>query len=140
MRKVILVTGANKGIGLAIVSRLLSDFPDTHLLLGSRDVTRGQAAVQQLVGDLGENIKTRLDLVQLDVCSDKSVTAAMQTIKTKLREGESLYGLVNNAGGILADPRQTIDLNTYGHVRVYQAAVPLLQQDKGGDRWHNSSV
>ena len=90
----------------------------SHLLLGSRDVTRGQAAVQQLVGDLGENVKTRLDLVQLDVCSDKSVTAAMQTIKTKLKEGESLYGLVNNAGGILADPRQTIDLNTYGPVRV----------------------
>ena len=139
MRKVILVTGANKGIGLAIVSRLLSDFPDTHLVLGSRDVTRDQAAVQQLVGDLGEDIKTRLDL-QLDVCSDKSVTAAMQTIKTKLREGESLYGLVNNAGGILADPRQTIDLNTYGPVRICLAAVPLLQQDKGGDSWHNCSV
>ena len=140
MERTILVTGANKGIGLAIVRRLLADFPDTHLLLGSRDVTRGQAAVQQLVGDLGENIKTRLDLVQLDVCSDKSVTAAMQTIKTKLREGESLYGVVNNAGGILADPRQTIDLNTYGPVRVYQAAVPLLQQIKGGDSWHNCSV
>ena len=135
MRKVILVTGANKGIGLAIVSRLLSDFPDTHLLLGSRDVSRDQAAV----GDLGENIKTRLDL-QLDVCSDKSVTTAMQTIKTKLREGESLYGLVNNAGGILVDPRQTIALNPYGPVRVCRAAVPLLQQDKGGDRWNNCSV
>ena len=100
----------------------------SHLLLG-------QAAVQQLVGDLGENIQTRLD-----VCSDKSVTAAIQAIKTKVREGESLYGLVNNAGGILMDPRQTIDLNTYGPVRVCQAAVPLLQQDKGGDRWHNCSV
>ena len=61
-------------------------------------------------------------------------------IETKLREGESLYGLVNNAGGILMDPRQTIDLNTYGPVRVCRAAVPLLQQDKGGDRWHNCSV
>ena len=71
MRRVILVTGANKGIGLAIVKRLLKDYQDTHLLLGSRDLGRGEAAVQQLVGDLGEGFRSRLDMVQLDVCSER---------------------------------------------------------------------
>ena len=51
--KTILVTGANKGIGLGIVRRLLRDYPDTHLLLGSRDVARGQEAVNQILGELG---------------------------------------------------------------------------------------
>ena len=51
--KTILVTGANKGIGLGIVRRLLREYPDTQLLLGSRDVARGQEAVNQILGELG---------------------------------------------------------------------------------------
>ena len=42
MGKVILVTGANKGIGLAIVEALLQEVPESILLLGSRDQARGQ--------------------------------------------------------------------------------------------------
>ena len=53
--KKILVTGANKGIGLGIVKKLLRDFPDTHLLLGSRDVARGEAAVREILSEMGMN-------------------------------------------------------------------------------------
>ena len=42
MGKVIIVTGANKGIGLAIVEALLQEVPESVLLLGSRDQARGQ--------------------------------------------------------------------------------------------------
>ena len=51
--KKILVTGANKGIGLGIVKKLLRDFPDTYLLLGSRDVARGEAAVREILSEMG---------------------------------------------------------------------------------------
>ena len=51
--KKILVTGANKGIGLGIVKNLLREFPDTHLLLGSRDVARGEAAVREILSEMG---------------------------------------------------------------------------------------
>ena len=40
-KKVILVTGANKGIGLAIVETLLQQLPDALVLLGSRDASMG---------------------------------------------------------------------------------------------------
>ena len=40
-KKVILVTGANKGIGLAIVETLLQQLPEAVVLLGSRDASRG---------------------------------------------------------------------------------------------------
>ena len=51
--KTILVTGANKGIGYGIVRKLLRDYSDTCLLLGSRDVQRGENAVKTLIEELG---------------------------------------------------------------------------------------
>ena len=42
MWKVILVTGGNKGIGLAIVEALLQEVENSVVLLGSRDAVRGQ--------------------------------------------------------------------------------------------------
>ena len=47
------------------------------------------------------------------------------------KEHTSLYGLVNNAGGVLATARDTVNLNTYAVIRVTRAFLPLLQGDKG---------
>ena len=37
----VLVTGANKGIGLQICKKIVSTVPDAHVLLGSRSAVRG---------------------------------------------------------------------------------------------------
>jgi len=124
--KVILVSGGNKGIGLAIVSRLLSEFPDTHILLGSRDKQRGEAAVKELVTQLGQNISSRIEMILLDVGNEESVSTAVETIKNKFG---SLYGLVNNAGGWLSTEKDTIQLNAYSVVRMCEAFVPLIQDN-----------
>jgi len=129
--KRIIVTGANKGIGLAIVTKLLEDFPDTYLLLGSRDVGRGQGALEQI----GEVYKDRVELLQIDVTSDESVKNAVEAVKAKHGDNEPLFGLVNNAGGTLGptddSARGTVELNTYGLRRVCEAFLPLIQKDKG---------
>ena len=52
--KTIIVTGGNKGIGLGIVKKLLRDYEDTFLLLGSRDAKRGEEAVKEVVQELGK--------------------------------------------------------------------------------------
>jgi len=128
--KRILVTGGNKGIGQAIVTKLLQDFPDTYLLLGSRDVTRGEDAIKQIVEKLGEKIRSRLELVHIDVTSDSSVSTAVKTILAK-HGSEPLYGLVNNAGGNSDTPRGYLELNSYSVRRVCEAFLPLLQKNKG---------
>jgi len=130
MAKRILVTGGNKGIGLAIVTKLLQDFPDTYLILGSRDVRRGQAAVAQ-INELMSDSCNRLELLQLDVTSDESVKAAVELLKAKYEEDKPLYGLVNNAGGFSDSARGTVELNTYGLRRVCEAFLPLIQKNKG---------
>ena len=52
--KSILVTGANKGIGFQIVKKLLKDFNNTHLFLGSRNIQLGEEAVNKIVDELGK--------------------------------------------------------------------------------------
>ena len=67
-------------------------------------------------------------MIQLDVCSAESVAAALETVKSK--HGE-LYGVVNNAGGIFEVARSTVDLNTYGVVRVTEAFIPIVKSTGG---------
>jgi NAD(P)-dependent dehydrogenase (short-subunit alcohol dehydrogenase family) len=92
--KRILVTGGNKGIGKAIISRLLTEWKDTHVVMGSRSVERGQQAIEDLIAELPGDIKDRLELMELDTSSDESVKAAAD----KIANEPKLYGIINNAG------------------------------------------
>ena len=77
--KRILVTGANKGIGLATVENLLQNHLDTFLILGSRDEKRGVEALGLLTST--EPIWfDRLMMLAIDVSSDESVTIAAETV------------------------------------------------------------
>jgi len=124
MWKVILVTGGNKGIGLAIVEALLQEVEDSIVLLGSRDAARGQQAVDQVVGKLGKQFQPRLQPVLIDVTSQESVDKAAASVK---RDHGKIYGVINNAGGSFTGLRATIDLNSYGVLRVCEAFAPLIE-------------
>ena len=62
--------------------------------------------------------------MQLDVTSEASVSAAAAVVQS--RHGQ-LAGLVNNAGGLAATARATLELNLAGPQRVCSAFLPLLQ-------------
>ncbi|XP_070833428.1 carbonyl reductase [NADPH] 1 [Chaetodon trifascialis] len=87
--KVAVVTGGNKGIGLAIVRALCKQFQG-DVYLTARDVGRGQEAVASLAS---EGLKTTFH--QLDINSLDSISSAVAHFKDK-------YGgvdiLINNAG------------------------------------------
>ncbi|KAJ1632204.1 hypothetical protein T492DRAFT_990355 [Pavlovales sp. CCMP2436] len=121
MGKSILVTGANKGIGLAICSQILLRDPDTRVLLGSRDKVRGEAAAAGL-GALAD----RVSVVVMDVGDDASVTAAAAAIAEKLGE-EKLYAIVNNAGVAEGEMPSMLNTNVLGCKRVTEAFVGLVQ-------------
>merc|ERR1712107_744623 len=77
--KVILVTGGNKGIGLAIVETLLKQLPEALILLGSRDAGRGEDAVASVKAKLGSGVEGRVKLLLLDVTSQESVDRALES-------------------------------------------------------------
>ncbi|CAE7945602.1 SDR1, partial [Symbiodinium sp. KB8] len=117
----ILVTGANKGIGLAIVRKLLTDASDTFVYLGSRDRARGEDAVRSLIGSHPE-WRERVELLLIDPTSEPSVAAARHRLEAGRIE---LYGIVNNAGCFMSFS-EMLKLHLYGTKRVNDALVPLL--------------
>ena len=92
----ILVTGANRGIGLAIVRRCLSDHIDTHVILACRRALAGGEAAAALIADRPD-WKARLTVLEMDTSSDSSVIAAAAKLEADFGR-TPLYGIVNNAG------------------------------------------
>lgn len=120
----VLITGANKGLGLESARQLVR--AGHTVWLGSRDLSLGQAAAEE----------AGARPVQLDVTSDASVAAAASVV-------ESLDVLINNAGiapewtesgvvgaaDVTADlMRETFEVNLFGMVRVLHAFLPLLER------------
>ena len=132
-KKVALVTGANKGIGLEI-SRRLGKL-GFAIILGSREAKRGLAAAEQLKS---EGIDTR-SLV-LDVTHVPSITRAVLLLE---QDYGHLDVLVNNAGAMhdrsllpsatpLDTVREIFEPNFFGAISVTQALLPLLRKSEAG--------
>ena len=131
--KRILITGANKGIGLATVAKLLDSYDETFLLLGSRDSKKGQEALNSLV-DSQPEWKDRLELIQIDVEQDVSINSAAEEVEKKFgRTPNPLYAIVNNAGigNSMLGLNKILQVNTYGPKRVCDAFLPLLAPSIG---------
>jgi NAD(P)-dependent dehydrogenase (short-subunit alcohol dehydrogenase family) len=123
-----LVTGANKGLGLAIAKGLAS--VGLSVWMGARDRSRGEEAVKAL---RGEGLDVRF--VEIDVADDASVRRAAETVG---QETSALHVLVNNAGIVLDlqippselgmdEVKATYEVNVFGPIRVTQAFAPLLK-------------
>ncbi|KAK1833667.1 hypothetical protein QBC39DRAFT_254038 [Podospora conica] len=97
--KIVLVTGANKGIGYEIVKALLASPQPYHVLLGSRSLDRGNDAAAQLRSELPSTTNT-VEPLELDLVSDTSIQSAFTTVKSA--HGR-LDVLINNAG-LTRDP------------------------------------
>lgn len=122
----VLVTGANKGIGLAVVEALLKEFADVSVFLGSRDTARGEAARAELVAR--EPLwASRVRVVALDVTNDASVAAATE----KVSAIGGLAALVANAGVAGGTPEDLWATNVCGVKRCIDAFKPLLLQARG---------
>ncbi len=134
-KRVALVTGANKGIGLEVARQLGRDHGMT-VLIGARDEGRGREAAEQLKT---QGIDARA--VQLDVTDPASVEAVARQIERDF--GGQLDVLVNNAGVSLdgwVPPSQT-DLakymethatNAFGPLVVTKTLLPLLKRSPAG--------
>ncbi|XP_077471798.1 3-keto-steroid reductase/17-beta-hydroxysteroid dehydrogenase 7 [Stigmatopora argus] len=129
MEKVVIVTGANSGIGLALCERLLTEDTQLRLCLACRNTQRAEAARSAL---LASHSKARVDLVQLDVGSMQSVFRAAQELKARYERIDFLY---LNAG-IMPNPQVHVNaffkgLFSRNAINMFATAEGLLtQQDQ----------
>jgi NAD(P)-dependent dehydrogenase (short-subunit alcohol dehydrogenase family) len=121
---IVLVTGANKGLGRETARRLVAE---GHVVwAAARDPERGRAAADELGAR---------PLV-LDVTDDASVNTAAKAVSEAT--GGALDVLINNAGIsggrvsaaelTAAKVREVYDVNVFGPVRVIHAFLPLLER------------
>lgn len=133
--KIALVTGANKGIGLAAARRLARD--GAHVVVTARDTVAGEQAA---AGLQAEGLKATS--ITMDVTDAASVRAAAAEVAELFGQ---LDVLVNNAGILpeathaggtevvdLAMFQQTYATNVLGPVAVVEAFLPLLRRSPAG--------
>lgn len=126
--KTILITGCDRGLGLALAGKLLAD--------GERVIATCLEPAGEGVQTLATKYATRCRVVRLDVADTESVTTAATEIRGAT---DHLDRLINNAArlgdiehgvGDAAfspdDVARTINVNTLGPLRVTHALWPLL--------------
>ncbi len=142
-KKVALITGGNKGIGLE-TARQLGKLGIT-VLIGVRDEAKGAAAVAELKKD---GVEARA--VKLDMDNSADFAAVAKLIE---KDYGRLDILVNNAG-IFLDGRKanetsttskdvlqkTFNTNFFAVVELTQTLLPLLKKSLGGRIVNLSSI
>ena len=131
--KIVLVTGANKGIGFGIAKHLgLSGW---KVVIGARDEQRAEKAVGELKAQ-GIDV---LGWVNIELKDLNGIERAAQEINEKYPE---LTLLVNNAGipgDMSVDSehteisviKETLDVNFIGTFALTKALIPLIAKNSG---------
>lgn len=135
-KKVWLVTGSSKGLGLALVKKLLQD--NYCVVATSRNV-------KSLIEEIGETSETFLP-IEVNLMDDHDVKFALE--KSIAHFGK-IDVVVNNAGygqiGTLEElsdeeARENFDVNVFGSLNVIRNVMPYLREQKSGAIFNISSV
>jgi len=130
-QKIVLITGANRGIGLETARQLAQR--GLQVVIGARDQASGRRVADAINADGG-----KATFLSLDVSSTGSIRKAASEFA---RIDDHLDVLINNAGiypdkglTIVTLPRdrldQTFQTNTFGPLEVTQAFLPYLRKAK----------
>jgi len=135
-KKVWFVTGASKGLGLALVKKLLAK---------NYRVAAATRNTQSLISEIGEKSEAFLPL-ELNLTDNEDVRTAI--LKTVEYFGQ-IDVVVNNAGygqiGTLEEltdeeARANFDVNVFGTLNVIRNTVPYLREQKSGHLFNISSI
>ncbi|XP_032826373.1 3-keto-steroid reductase/17-beta-hydroxysteroid dehydrogenase 7 isoform X2 [Petromyzon marinus] len=125
-RKVVMVTGANSGIGLALCTRLLAREPSLHLCLACRSTVRAEGARREL---LAAHPGADVALLRVDVSDVESVYRAAQQIKQRnvVRMFSTGEGLLTQEDSVNEDGLQHVfTTNVFGHFILIRQLEDLL--------------
>ncbi|XP_039590902.1 3-keto-steroid reductase isoform X2 [Polypterus senegalus] len=126
MKRIVLVTGANSGIGLALCERLLATDSEIHLCLACRNTQRAMAARSAL---LHSHPEADISLLKVDVGDMNSILEAAKEIKKRkvVRMFATGEGLLTQEDHVNVDGLQKVfATNVFGHFILIKELEPLL--------------
>lgn len=133
MKKVVLITGASSGIGLATAERLVKD---GHTVYGT---ARKEAGCEKIKA-IGAN-PLIAEMTEHDTL-DKAVETVMEAegrIDVLFNNaGYGVYGAVEDI--TIADAREQFEVNLFGLARITQLVLPHMRQKKQGTIINTSSM
>ncbi|KAK3180515.1 hypothetical protein K4F52_008106 [Lecanicillium sp. MT-2017a] len=133
-KTVVLITGANTGIGYEAVRALALSARSYHVFLGSRSVENGKEAADAIKKEYPQT-SIVMEVAQIDVSSDDSINSAFQKVE---QSTGYIDVLINNAGHSLDNRatkgeltmreawNQMFDVNVSGAQVLTHKFVPLL--------------
>jgi NAD(P)-dependent dehydrogenase (short-subunit alcohol dehydrogenase family) len=125
MKRTVIVTGANRGIGLAIARRLAE--LGNSVLLGSRDLKAGEEAATSLRG-----LDLDVEPLHLDLTDAMTIDTAIQGLG---KSGRQVDALVNNAGVLHEKPlleltdaeiAESVAVHISGPLRLIRLLAPNM--------------
>jgi NAD(P)-dependent dehydrogenase (short-subunit alcohol dehydrogenase family) len=144
MNKVVLITGCSTGFGRA-TAELLGRRGYT-VFATMRDSSRRNAGHREALELLAAKEKLPIQVVEMDVSNDGSVSAAIEQI---LQRAGRIDVVINNAGvaalGIteaytIEKMQKLFEVNFFGVARVNRAVLPTMRRQRGGLLIHVSSA
>lgn len=136
-KEVALVTGANTGVGFQVAKALANN--GYTVFVGSRDLQKGVAAVEEIGGDA--------KAIQINITDSTSITNAVKQIESEFgyltllvnnaaisnagkpgRTMEEVLGAQRASIAPLDEMRTVWDTNVFGTLAVTQAFLPLLRK------------
>lgn len=130
-RKVAIVTGSSSGIGLDASVTLAQNGFLTYATMRNLDKS-------SIVKAAADKEQLPIKVVQLDVTDDRSVKDAIRAI---VSEAKRIDVLINNAGfGLVGafedlsidEIKDQYETNVFGLIRVTQAVLPIMREQKSG--------
>ena len=128
-RGAVVITGTSTGIGAACAVRLAD--VGFSVFAGVRREADAAALVSRTSGEV--------TALRIDITDAAMIAAAVDTVSQAVGD-RGIAGLVNNAGIVrpgplefqpMADFREQLEVNLFGHVAVSQAFLPLIRSGQG---------
>ncbi|KAF2118025.1 hypothetical protein BDV96DRAFT_489286 [Lophiotrema nucula] len=125
-KTIVLITGANSGVGFELAAQLLAK-ESYHVLLGARSTQKGNTALQDLQS---RKLPGSVEFLEIDATKDDTIERAAKSVE---QNHGHLDVLVNNAaiaameGPLRQEMRDAFDTNATGPLIIGQTFLPLLQ-------------
>lgn len=141
VKKVALITGANKGIGFETARQLAHQ--GYTVLVGARDATKGTAAANKIQSEGGD-----AHFIHVDLENPSTFAPAAEAVASQYGH---LDALINNAGvnldfGHRASEvdtdlvRKTFEINLFSQIEFTKHFIPLLEKSPAGRIVNLSSI